>query len=44
MQSFKMNVLGELLIQVPWNMAIRKNVKIIINRLIVGVNSHHHLH
>lgn len=44
MQSFKMNVLGELLIQVPWNMAIRKNVKIIINRLILGMNSHRHLH
>lgn len=31
MQSFKKNMLGELLIQVPWNTAVRENVKIIIN-------------
>lgn len=34
-------MLGELLIQVPWNMAVRKNVEIIINWLILGANSHH---
>lgn len=40
MQSFKTNMLGELLIQVPWNMAARENVKIILNQLVPGGSSH----
>lgn len=40
MQSFKTNTLGELLIQAPWNTAARENVKIILNQLAPGGNSH----
>lgn len=39
MQSFKVNMLGELLIQVSWNTAVRKDGRIIINQLIVDKNS-----
>lgn len=39
MQSFKVNMLGELLIQVSWNTAVRKNARIIINQLILDKNS-----
>lgn len=39
MQSFKVNTLGELLIEVSWNIAVRKNGRIIINQLIVDKNS-----
>lgn len=39
MQSFKVNMLSELLIQVSWNTAVRKNGRNIINQLILDKNS-----
>lgn len=39
MQSFKVNMLGELLIQVSWNTAVGKSGRIIINQLILDKNS-----
>lgn len=41
MQSFKVNMLGELLIQVSWNTAVRENERIIINQFILDKNSLH---
>lgn len=43
MQSFKANMLSELLIQVSWNTAVRKNERCIINQFILDKKKSLHL-